>query len=244
MCYKTIFASILAALAALGLCLQYSAHSLLKAQEKIVMDFYRPSAERARAAQNPDTTDPDRGDAPLEIANLIAGYRNIIILYEPFFKSFAEEPEFQDYSLAYNALKIILQNRIRENKIHILPVPRAKHAGISLVILYTDKAEKNAFLLAKVEEEESSNGYLYGLLLGYRKDDIEFFYKISAFISRHKEEEIPEDPFANWPQPLKDEFYHFVQFVWPHSSEFERYQKYINEAQQWLIKNNAAELFI
>ena len=240
--FKRLLLYLLVILTAIGIYSLISSTDSMKTKENIVFKFYRPSAERARAAVNPDTT--DFGDEALEIANLIAGYRNIIVLFESFFKSFTQEPESPNFSPAYNALKIVLQNRIRENKIHILPVPRAENAGISLVILYTDKAEKNAFLLAKVEQEKSPNGYLYGLLLGYRKDDIEFFYKRSAFISHLKEEEIPENPFATWPPSLKDEFYNFVQSAWPNSPEFIRYQKFVNEAQQWLIKNNAPELFI
>jgi hypothetical protein len=43
-------------------------------------------------------------------------------------------------------------------------------------ILYTQKGAQNAQLLVKAREENISNDYLNGHLLGYKEEDIKFFY--------------------------------------------------------------------
>jgi hypothetical protein len=128
---------------------------------------------------------------------------------------------------------------------------------------YTLIGTTNAFALAKASLEVILNpqnnnpliiNYVYGELLGYKKEDILTFIQLSEFIDREKlgnteifslqaKAIVPISPtnFLEWPNNLVYRFNQWEKAPWgwaPGSQNATAYAAAENHARQWLMQNN------
>lgn len=197
----------------------------LTPSEKIILDHYTPSKEFCRASVNQDVYISELYQNERDITCLLMGFRNIVISPEVFFKRL-NDPKLSGNE-AFDALKTVLKERLDVQQVHILKSPTE-------VILYTDLGKENAHLLVKQVSENISNPYLYGILLGYRSEDIYFFHKMQAFQGQHNFQLPPSNEFYFWPKELKEKFSYFEKNTWPKSVAYKKYRDDKKNAQIWL----------
>jgi hypothetical protein len=198
----------------------------LNPPEKIVVDYYAPSQEFCRAIINPDVYIPSIHQTERDIACLVMGFRDVISINELFMQSLLDKKHPDDQP--FEALRIILQNKINSKQIHILKGPQQ-------LFLYSNTGKENARLLVQQDVERIANPYLYGFLLGYREGDINFFYKMIAFQGEHAQ--LPHSSeFYFWPPALKNKFYDFEKRTWPRSDIYKKYHNDKMQVQKWIRK--------
>lgn len=110
-------------------------------------------------------------------------------------------------------------------------------------VTYSPAGERNAllFLLQFPSNVElihfSENPYLFGSLLGYDKNDIEFYYKKNNFLRLQAAPDkgiIIREHFLDWPASLKSSFENYEKNIWPASNGYKKYQDDIQKAQAWI----------
>lgn len=114
-------------------------------------------------------------------------------------------------------------------------------------VSYRPEGERDAFLFVKQwllsGKRCISNDYLCGFLLGYGKDDIEFFYQRIAFdIYLHKNKLVEDDfmPPFTYPEfspQLRKQFEQFKKTAWLQSQDYEQYNQDKKNALEWVEEN-------
>lgn len=207
----------------------YSFTNALTPSEIMILDHYTPSREFCRALVNPDVYISGLYQNERDITCLLMGFRNVVISPEVFFNRLNDQKPSENE--AFNALKNVLKERLDKHQIHILK----SHPD---VILYTNTGKKNAYLLNKQLLEDVHNPFLFGTLLGYRPEDIDFFYKIAAFQGLHNFQLPPSYEFYFWLTELKEKFYYFEKNTWRKSDACKKYYDDKNNTQKWINKNS------
>lgn len=179
-----------------------------------------------------------------QLACLIAGKKKVYIEDDFSFLDNVKKDSFLQNLITREKIEEIFINYhdMNKEKNIIFYRPEGKHFAFLLALYHLERANNynqlnfNAPLPNFNLFSDLTNWYLYGLLLDYPKDDIQFFYALDAF-EKKEGTNLGAINFHNWPEESKSKFFTFEKEIWPFSTEYKKYLNDVKKAMEWLVKN-------
>lgn len=198
---------------------------MLKSLKETLIKDYNPTEENCGAAISLSKRSSFSGTARLDMVCLIQGSRTVV----------------------WRTLQNVKSELINEYSA-FAQLAEAENIQELDGLSYLPEGKRNALLFVKQEllfeqGDFSANDFLQGYLLGYDKEDIEFFYQRLEFRQQQKKNNennsfVPSS-YAEFSHELKKEFENFKKYEWPMSKNHSKYELDKKKAIDWFEENKA-----